>query len=697
MAALLDAVPLLAPAVARAEPVVGLLLSKPWYLVLLALSVVALVALVALAALAFVGQPSPHDLSPVVHADEIPSLPACPVAVATRVTLVEKAFGRVGSDDTSRQSTTRVVVVGGMGGTGKSTLARLFVDHVITDGTRAGCVWLNGESHRALDLSIQRFVTAHILKGVPLLPSLGDAIRMFFAWVRSHRLDGVRGDCEAGGEASPLTGVQSNAHPTGGGQPTDSDQPQGPNKRWLIVVDNADDLDVASRLYRRLGGFSAGMGWDLLVSTRAGYWSVRHAFTGAEVVMLRELPAQDAALLVWRIVSQFNARNAGSGRWAGWVDTVEAGQGAGVTGGDGGDRAGDGDGGDGGSGGGDGDGSIGRDGELQRMREAAHDEFQALQELSFSDPSGCCGLPLALVQASHALCEAGKPFSDWRSVSLFHAAAPLPEDDDVTARAMLVQHGVGAQDADRLVTELALGGRIPLCVLGDLSTNLARDLATRCGIAVAHHNPLLDAVRATKLRGALLDRSARDLLRSRRSLQSLWDIPQVRLSAAAAELMVLLSTFPRAGRDGKLFLEVFVWGEAPEGTSLHAALARRVEGCDCQCLGCTVAGRRGVVEGLVEELCAASVIKPGVRLDDLTLAVSTHGLVHMAVKHSCGQGLEERTRQAQGVVSTSLTTDWLSSQCTTPVCGRGQLEFLPSEDVRQTWRSLLLSTPGAWS
>ena len=31
MAALLDAVPLLAPAVARAEPVVGLLLSKPWF------------------------------------------------------------------------------------------------------------------------------------------------------------------------------------------------------------------------------------------------------------------------------------------------------------------------------------------------------------------------------------------------------------------------------------------------------------------------------------------------------------------------------------------------------------------------------------------------------------------------------------------------------------------------------------------
>ena len=103
-----------------------------------------------------------------------------------------------------------------------------------------------------------------------------------------------------------------------------------------------------------------------------------------------------------------------------------------------------------------------------------------------------------------------------------------------------------------------------------------------------------------------------------------------------------------------------------------------------------MAGRRGVVEGLVEELCAASVIKPGVRLDDMTLAVSIHGLVHMAVKRSCGQGLEERTRKAQGVVRTSLTTDWLSSQCTTPVCERGQLEFLPSDDVRQTWQRLLI-------
>ena len=467
-------------------------------------------------------------------------------------------IGGGGADSTGTPSAgLRLVAVHGGGGTGKTTAAMAYVAAVGCQDYPGGVLWLCGETWSALELSMQQVYDRHLSASQQNALPRSVACNAMLQWLAQEHCG-----------------------------------------RWLVVVDNVDQVDDV--LSRFIDSLPPSVGGDVLVTTRASSARVMSALPWAACVEKGVLCTHDAAVAVWRLVSAYNAQH---GSHSGWdsgrvppdmapADRVEADVGAACS------------------------------TALQELREVPPDvpnelgqlwleargEYAALLQVAKDSECGFCGLPLALVVGTAALCQGGESFSSFLAEceegGLDHVIRA--SDSAVVATAppsatqLLQKHGISSEQRAVIAATLCGGGLAALGQLGDEDVDCIRGDIER--------EKLHAAVKAARQMGAMADAKAATRLQTRRRLAGVWTLSRAALSEAAQELMGIIAYYP-----GDCTMEeVLVWGSFPSSSSIARAF-RAAEAAaapsSCKCVGCIAQRRRKVVAALAHELEGVSLVQ----------------------------------------------------------------------------------------
>ena len=396
----------------------------------------------------------------------------------------------------------------------------------------AGTVRLRGETLNSLELDVRAFVAEHITPASEYL-SPEQSWERFCSWL----------------------------------------QRQSP-RRWLLVVDNADDKGVCQKIYQLWQ--AAGRG-DILVSTRLGRDYLERECRGASFMQVDVLDDDEAAQLLWLTVCDHDtSTNSERPQVGGGMDAL------------------------------------------------APQERDALHQVAKGSPHGCGGLPLALVAA-------GKMMSGYRDGGTWSGFLVACGTNRALVKPAL--HGMATHSAQRhelnksakkyFLSTCHLEGdeawhrllrllpepharRNAFLRLSDVPTTEVTRIANACKLT---HRVLADLIRAVKVAGADYDTESQLDRVSRQSLAHMWRRPPFKLENDARQLLGVLAHLPPR----KIDKETFVWGDPPARgqrvAALHATLRRPhdLEANAPAC--CSVPVRRDNVAGLVGPLLDASLLR----------------------------------------------------------------------------------------
>ena len=430
--------------------------------------------------------------------------------------------GGGGADRTGTPSAgLRVVAVHGGGGTGKTTAAMAYVAAVGCQDYPGGVLWLCGETWSALELSMQQVYYQHLSASQHNALPRTEACKAVWQWLTQEHCG-----------------------------------------RWLVVVDNVDQVeDVLPGFLKTLPPSAVG---DVLVTTRASSARVVSAVPSAACVEQGCLRTHDAAVAMWRLVSVYNAQHGshcglGSGRIPGnstAADSAEADSGAAGS-------------------------TAGQElcevppdvpPELQQLWLEARGEYTALLQVAKDSECGFCGLPLALVVGTDALCHGGESFSSFLAACEEGGLDHVIRASDIavvatappSATQLLQKHGISSEHGATIAATLCGGGLAALGQLGDEDVDCIRGDIER--------EKLHSAVKAARQMGAMADAKASTQLQTRRRLAGVWELSRAALSAAAQELMGIIAYYP-----GDCTMEeVLVWGSFPSSSSIARAFRAAV-------------------------------------------------------------------------------------------------------------------------
>ena len=437
----------------------------------------------------------------------------------------------------------------GGGGTGKTTAAITYVAATRDElEYPGGVVWLCGESYRALELSMQQVYDQHL--SAPSEPSVRgpEACDALLKWL---------------------------AH--------------GRSGRWLVIVDNVDPIElVLPHFMNKLPPSAVG---DVLVTTRASDARVLAAFPSTVCVQQGCLDTCDAAVAVWRLVCAYNAQHETHCGWQRMHAPVDSCRGApdspprqvppGVA------------------------------QELQQLWLEAKSEYTALLSLAKDSDHGFCGLPLALVTGTGALCIRDLSFSLFLAACeeqmlgrVINASENVVFGSSQPSTCEFLQlHGLSCERAAAIVALLAGDGPVTLGGISELSGG---DI-DRVASGELERDKLQKAVKAAKKLGAMADDTVTSRLQTRRRLAGIWTLSRAGLSPAAQELMDIIAYFP----PDCTMEEVLVWGSLPTASHIARVFsdAESAVPSHCKCRGCCAQRRRKVVASLAQTLVGASLVK----------------------------------------------------------------------------------------
>ena len=318
--------------------------------------------------------------------------------------------------DNTKRPNALLAMCGG-GGTGKSCAVRVVADGLQETLYPGGCIFLCGESLRALHLDIQRYVALTRPVSNWLL-SVGESCDEFFVLLAKE-----------------------------------------PNKRPLIVVDNCDQPALLQWLLTRI---DSRIRCDILFSTRTSPDAVRRLFPQAACRVRKPLSTWDAALVLWRIVAEHNMLHNKEAGWPGCQrfshaevgrapDAPEAAAGV----------------------------ATGVPIELQRIAAEDPVEWKALTDLAADDSMGCGGLPLALTAAAEAICSSGVTFGQFlhhcrdKDKGLCKLTSTTSSTGNQRTAAELLADHVGSYDvAARIVSQVFGSDSAPASALVKLTSEV---------------------------------------------------------------------------------------------------------------------------------------------------------------------------------------------------------------------------------
>ena len=430
---------------------------------------------------------------------------------------------------------------------------------------------------------------------------------------------------------------------------------QGGRGRWLVVVDNADDIEAVLPSF--IGKLPPGCGGDILVTTRASGSRLRSTIPSVTALEWGCLKKFDAALVVWRLVCAYNDEHNSACGWrpdALLERTARSYH-----------------------------GPLDVPTELRQLYTEARGEYESLLELAKRSDRGLGGLPLALVTGAGALCIRRQSFSAFLAACEKRMASRVIAGSDpgetvanpsLSFVDFLQRHKFDKDRADAIEAFLGGGDPVSLADLGELDVN---DEAI--GEMIKGHierKKLCNAVEAAQQ----LETVSRS--QTRRQLAGIWELSRGALSPAAQELMSMVAYLPPECT----LEEVFVCGSLPPTSQLALAFAaaeRRSAPSSCKCTGCMAQRRRIIVATLATELASASLvtrrIDQGVELfprqcmaggvaeqrGDATLEASQGEFaclaVHRIVQDVIQRGYDSHVRSLEGGVHHPVHLAWHAS------------------------------------
>jgi len=226
----------------------------------------------------------------------------------------------------------------------------------------------------------------------------------------------------------------------------------GRRGRWLVVIDNVDDVEeVLPRFMEKMPSSAVG---DMLATTRASGTRVVSTVPWAACVEQGCLRTSDAAVVVWRLVCAYNAQH---GTRYGWYGCQQAAPSAQVLAESSHPKVPD---------------EVPP--ELRQLWLEARGEYTALVDLANDSHHGFGGLPLALVAGTGALCIRGHSFSAFLAACEKEMLGRIVSTTGSTvvgkpppsATQFLQRYKIGSDRAGAIVASLGGGGHV---TLGDLS------------------------------------------------------------------------------------------------------------------------------------------------------------------------------------------------------------------------------------